>query len=367
MKYRKLGTTNLEVSAICLGTMTFGEQNSQSEAFEQMDYAYERGINFFDTAEIYPSPCFEKTYGSTEKIIGNWFKEKKNRDQVILASKISGPGLSWVRGGGGQYFEESIEKAIENSLKRLQTDYIDLYQLHWPERKTNFFGRLGYNHKEEETHRFTFGKADQNQKEETRRLKGSWNDFEKILIILEKFIKQGKIRFIGLSNETSWGLSKFLEISKLKTLPRMMSVQNPYNLLCRTYEIGLAEISIREKSGLLAYSPLAGGFLTGKYRNNNLPENSRQKLFSDYYTRYSKPNASPVIEKYFNIAKKFNLDFAQMSLKFCEIQPFMTSVIIGATTIEQLKINIESVNVNLSDEIIKDINHIQKLYPNPCP
>ena len=295
MNFKKLGNTDLKVSTICLGTMTWGEQNNQKEAFEQMNYALDSGINFFDTAEIYPSPCFEKTYGSTEKIIGNWFKEKKNREQVILASKISGPGLSWVRNGGPQYSEQNIKKAIEDSLKRLQTDYIDLYQLHWPERKTNFFGRLNYKHQEKED---------------------SWNDFEKILIILEKFIKQGKIRYIGLSNETSWGLSKFLEVSKLKTLPKMMSVQNSYNLLCRTYEIGLAEISIREKSGLLAYSPLAGGFLTGKYRNNNLPENSRQKLFADYYTRYNKPNTSIVIEKYFDIAKKFNLDFAQMSIKF---------------------------------------------------
>ena len=346
MNYKKLGNTDIEVSAICLGTMTWGEQNNQKEAFEQMNYALDSGINFFDTAEIYPSPCFEKTYGSTEKIIGNWFKEKKNRDQVILASKISGPGLSWVRNGGPQYSEQNIKKAIEDSLKRLQTDYIDLYQLHWPERKTNFFGRLNYKHQEKED---------------------SWNDFEKILIILEKFIKQGKIRHIGLSNETSWGLSKFLEVSKLKTLPKMMSVQNSYNLLCRTYEIGLAEISIREKSGLLAYSPLAGGFLTGKYRNNNLPENSRQKLFADYYTRYNKPNTSIVIEKYFDIAKKFNLDFAQMSIKFCEIQKFLTSVIIGATTIEQLKINIESVNVNLTEEIIRKINDLQIIYPNPCP
>jgi len=346
MNFKKLGNTDLKVSTICLGTMTWGEQNNQKEAFEQMNYALDSGINFFDTAEIYPSPCFEKTYGSTEKIIGNWFKEKKNREQVILASKISGPGLSWVRNGGPQYSEQNIGKAIEDSLKRLQTDYIDLYQLHWPERKTNFFGRLNYKHQEKED---------------------SWNDFEKILITLEKFIKQGKIRHIGLSNETSWGLSKFLEVSKLKTLPKMMSVQNSYNLLCRTYEIGLAEISIREKSGLLAYSPLAGGFLTGKYRNNNLPENSRQKLFADYYTRYNKPNTSIVIEKYFDIAKKFNLDFAQMSIKFCEIQKFLTSVIIGATTIEQLKINIESVNVNLTEEIIRKINDLQIIYPNPCP
>ena len=346
MNFKKLGNVDLKVSTICLGTMTWGEQNNHKEAFEQMNYALDSGINFFDTAEIYPSPCFEKTYGSTEKIIGNWFKEKKNRDQVILASKISGPGLSWVRNGGPQYSEQNIKKAIEDSLKRLQTDYIDLYQLHWPERKTNFFGRLNYKHQEKED---------------------SWNDFEKILIILEKFIKQGKIRHIGLSNETSWGLSKFLEVSKLKTLPKMMSVQNSYNLLCRTYEIGLAEISIREKSGLLAYSPLAGGFLTGKYRNNNLPENSRQKLFADYYTRYNKPNTSIVIVKYFDIAKKFNLDFAQMSIKFCEIQKFLTSVIIGATTIEQLKINIESVNVNLTEEIIRKINDLQIIYPNPCP
>ena len=269
MNYKKLGTTDLDVSTICLGTMTWGEQNSQEEGFEQMDYALDNGINFFDVAEMYPSPCIKETYGETEKIIGNWFKEKKKRDKIILATKISGPGMSYIRGGGPQYTEEKISEAIENSLKRLKTDYIDLYQLHWPERKTNFFGRLGYEHRDEFN---------------------NWNDFETILIALEKFIKQGKIRFIGLSNETSWGLSKFLEISKIKKLPRMMSVQNPYSLLCRTYEIGLAEISIREKSGLLAYSPLAGGFLTGKYRNNNLPENSRQKLFSDYYTRYSKPN-----------------------------------------------------------------------------
>jgi len=351
MNFRKLGNTEIKVSTICLGTMTWGEQNSQNDAFEQMNYALDQGINFFDTAEIYPSPCFEKTYASTEKIIGNWLNKKKNRDKVILASKISGPGLPWVRGGGQQYSEQNIKEAIENSLKRLQTDYIDLYQLHWPERKTNFFGRLGYNHQGDETHGF----------------KGMWNDFEKILITLEKFIKQGKIRYVGLSNETPWGLSKCLEVSKLKTLPKMMSVQNPYNLLCRTYEIGLAEISIREKSGLLAYSPLAGGFLTGKYRNNNLPKNSRQKLFGEYYTRYSNPDTSIVIEKYSDIAKKFALNFAQMSIKFCEIQKFVTSVIIGATTMEQLKIDIKSVNVNLTEEINKKINDVQIIYPNPCP
>ena len=310
-----------------------------------MNCSLDYGINFFDAAEIYPSPCREKTYGETERIIGKWFKEKKKRDKIILASKVAGPGLSWIRNGGNNFNEKKINEALENSLKRLQTDYIDLYQLHWPERKTNFFGRLNYKHKEED----------------------SWNNFEEILVALEKFIKQGKIRYVGLSNETPWGLSKFLETSKIKKLPRMMSVQNPYSLLCRTYEIGLSEISVRENSGLLAYSPLAGGFLTGKYQNNRLPENSRQKLFADYYTRYSKPDASPIIDKYYNIAKKFDLNFAQMSIKFCEIQKFLTSVIIGATTMEQLKIDIESVNVNLTEEILKEINNVQIKHPNPCP
>ena len=346
MNYRKLGNTDIDVSTICLGTMTWGQQNTMEEGFEQMDYALENGINFFDSAEMYPSPSKKETYGDTERIIGNWFIKKKIRNNIILASKISGPGMSYIRGGSLQFSEKNISTAIEYSLKRLKTDYIDLYQLHWPERKTNFFGRLGYEHKENSE---------------------DWNDFEKILITLEKFIKQGKIRYIGLSNETPWGLSKFLEISKLTNLPKMMSIQNVYNLLNRTYEIGLAEISIRERSGLLAYSPLAGGFLSGKYRNNNLPENSRQKLFSEYYTRYSKPHVSNIIEKYFNISKKYNLSFAQMSIKFCEIQKFITSAIIGATTMEQLKTNIESVKVNLDDEVIKEINEVQKIYSNPCP
>ena len=346
MNYKKLGNTDLDVSTICLGTMTWGEQNTLKDGFKQMDYALEQGINFFDTAELYAVPPKKETYGKTEEIIGNWFYERKNRNKVILATKISGNGPKWIRGGGFQYNEKNITEAIEKSLTRLKTDYIDLYQLHWPERKANYFGKLSYQHEE--------------KKEE-------WNNFEKILITLNKFIQQGKIKYIGLSNETAWGLSKFLEISKIKNLPRIISVQNPYNLLNRTYEIGLAEISIREKSGLLAYSPLASGYLSGKYRNGQMPKNSRMDLFSEFWTRYKTPNTEKAIDEYFKISKKYNLNFAQMSLKFCEIQPFMTSVIIGATTMEQLKINIESVNVNLSDEIIKDINHIQKLYPNPCP
>ena len=346
MNYRKLGNTNLNVSTICLGTMTWGEQNSQEEGFEQMDYALAQGINFFDTAELYAVPPKKETYGKTEEIIGNWFHKRKSREKVILASKIAGNGLSWIRNGGFQYDEKNITEAIEKSLARLKTDYIDLYQLHWPERKSNYFGKLGYQH--------------QNKEEE-------WNDFEKILIVLNKFIKQGKIRHIGLSNETAWGLTKFLEISKIKNLPRVVSIQNPYNLLNRTHEVGLAEISVREKSGLLAYSPLASGYLSGKYRNGQMPKNSRMDLFFESWPRYRAPNAEKVIDEYFEVSKKHHLNLAQMSIKFCEIQPFMTSVIIGATTMEQLKINIESVNVNLSDEIIKDINNIQKLYPNPCP
>ena len=345
MKYKKLGNTKLYVSLICLGTMTYGEQNTQEEGFEQMDYALEQGINFFDTAELYAIPPKAKTYGETEEIIGNWFAKTKKRNEVILATKVAGPGLNWIRGGGNQYDEKNLNEAVNTSLKRLKTDYIDLYQLHWPERKSNFFGRLGYQHKDE----------------------NNWNKFENILNSLNKIIKSGKIRYIGLSNETAWGLSKFLEVSKLKNLPRMMSVQNPYSLLNRTYEVGLAEISVREQSGLLAYSPLAFGYLTGKYRNGELPKKSRMELFGDQFGRYKTKNGQLAIEKYYEIAKKYGLDFAQMSLKFCEVQPFMTSVIIGGTTMDQLKTDIESVNINLTNEIINEINEVQKIYPNPCP
>ena len=345
MNYKKLGNTDLNVSTICLGTMTWGEQNTQEEGFEQMNYALEQGVNFWDTAELYAIPPKKNTYGKTEEVIGNWFQKTKKRNKVILATKISGPGLNWIRGGGNQYDEENLNKAVDESLKRLKTDYIDLYQLHWPERSSNFFGKLGYQHDNKE----------------------NWNKFEDILYSLDQIIKSGKVRYIGISNETAWGLSKFLEISKIKSLPRMLSVQNPYSLLNRTYEIGLAEISIREKSGLLAYSPLAFGYLTGKYRNKKLPENSRMKLFGEKFVRYKTENGQLAIEKYYEIAKKYGLNFAQMSLKFCEAQPFVTSVIIGATTMDQLKINIESVNVNLEESVIKDINEVQKIYPNPCP
>ena len=345
MNYKKLGNTNTEVSTICLGTMTWGEQNTQEEGFEQMDYALDQGVNFWDTAEIYAIPPKEETYGDTEVIIGNWFEKTKKRNDIILASKVAGPMKEYVRGGGNNYGEKKITEALDGSLKRLKTDYIDLYQLHWPERKTNFFGSFGYDHKEDDN---------------------EWTAFEEILGSLKKFIDQGKIRHIGISNETAWGLSKFLELSNQKNLPRVLSVQNPYSLLNRSYEVGLAEISVREKSGLLAYSPLAFGYLTGKYRNGQLPDHSRMKLFKDF-TRYQNENGQKAVEEYYKIAKDNNIDLTQMCLKFIEIQPFVTSVIIGATTMEQLKTNIESVNLKLSNEIIKEINEVQKKYPNPCP
>ena len=345
MNYKKLGNTDLKVSTICLGTMTWGEQNTQNEGFEQMDYALDQGVNFWDTAEIYSVPPREETFGHTETIIGNWFEKTKKRDKVILASKVCGPMREYVRGGGNQFGEKNITEALEGSLRRLKTDCIDLYQLHWPERKTNFFGKLGYEH------------DDSNE----------WTRFEDILGNLKKFIDQGKIKHVGVSNETPWGLTKYLELSKEQKLPRMLSVQNPYNLLNRTFEVGLAEISIREQAGLLAYSPLACGYLSGKYRNKQLPKNSRMERDGDFWSRYNNQNAEKAIDLYYEIAKKHNLDLAQMSLKFLEIQPFVTSVIIGATTMKQLKTNVESININLTEDVIKEINEVQTIYPNPCP
>ena len=346
MKYKTLGNTDLKVSLICLGTMTWGEQNTQEEGFEQMDYAIEKEINFFDTAELYAIPPKEKTYGKTEEIIGNWFQKRKNRKKIILASKIAGPGLSWIRGGGSQYSEKSIESALNDSLKRLKTDYIDLYQLHWPERNTNYFGDLDYEHKENER---------------------SWNSFESILKVLKKFIEQGKIRYIGLSNETPWGFSKFLQIAKEQKLPKIVSVQNPYNLINRTYEIGMSEISMREGSGLLAYSPLGVGYLTGKYRNNKKPKNSRLDLFYENYPRYHNQRTYNAVDKYFKIAQKHKISLAQLSLAFVNSRDFVTSNIIGATKMEQLKENIDSINVSLDQKIIDEINLVHENIPNPAP
>ncbi len=345
MKFKKLGTTELDVSLICLGTMTWGTQNSEKDAFEQMDYAVSKGINFFDTAELYSVPPNAQSYGKTELMIGNWFKQRNNRDKIILASKIVGPGCSWIRGGRNNYDVKKIGEAIEGSLKRLQTDYIDLYQLHWPERSTNYFGQRDF-------------LTDNNE--------GEWNDFEKVLEALEKYIKSGKIRYIGMSNETPYGFSKYIEISKSKKLPRMMSVQNPYNLVNRTYEIGMAEISIREKCGLLVYYPLAAGALSGKYRNGKMPKDARMTLFKGW-ERHLNPLAIKAYDQYFKLAKDFNLSMVQLAQSFVNSRPFVTSNIIGATTMDQLKENIESINIEFTDEMMKRINEIHNNNPNPAP
>jgi len=346
MKFKKLGHTNIDVSLICLGTMNMGEQNTQEEGFEQMDYSFEQGVNFFDTAEVYAVPPRQETYGKTEEIIGNWFIKSKKREKIILATKMVGPGVEWIRNGGGNYTEKNIAVAIDGSLKRLQTDYIDLYQLHWPERNTNYFGKRNYEHDSGE---------------------GKWNDLESVLKALKKFVDQGKIKYIGISNETPWGLSKFLEVAEQLNLPKIVSVQNPYNLLNRAYDIGMSEISCREKIGLLAYSPLAIGYLSGKYRNNQIPKNSRIGLFGNFWTRYKEDNAKKAVDDYYKLAKENGLTLTQMSLAFVNSRPFMTSNIIGATTMEQLKENIGTADIDLSYEIIEKINLIHSNNPNPTP
>jgi aryl-alcohol dehydrogenase-like predicted oxidoreductase len=345
MKFRKLGTTDIDVSLICLGTMTWGTQNTEKDAFEQMDYSVSQGINFFDTAEIYSVPPTSDSYGKTEVMIGNWFEKRKNRDKIILASKVAGPGCDWIRGGGNNFDEKKIGEAIDGSLKRLKTDYIDLYQLHWPERSTNFFGRRDYlfNNKE-----------------------GNWNSFESILEALKKYIKSGKIRYIGMSNETPYGLSRYLEISKNKSAPRMMSVQNPYNLVNRTYEIGMSEISIREKCGLLVYYPLAAGGLSGKYRDGKMPKDSRMALFKGW-ERHLNPLAMKAYDEYFKLAKNLNLTMVQLAQSFVNSRPFVTSNIIGATTMDQLKENVESINIDFTDEMMDRVNEIHNNNPNPSP
>ena len=345
MKYKKLGTTDLDVSLICLGTMTWGTQNSEKDAFEQMDYSVSKGINFFDTAEIYSVPPTAESYGKTEGMIGNWFEKRKNREKIILASKVAGPGCDWIRGGKNSFDEKKIGEAIDGSLKRLKTDYIDLYQLHWPERSTNYFGKREYSVNENE---------------------GNWNSFESILQALEKFIKSGKVRYIGMSNETPFGLSKYIELSKNKNLPRMMSIQNPYNLVNRTYEIGMSEISLREKCGLLVYYPLAAGGLSGKYRDNQMPKNSRMSLFKGW-ERHLNPLAMKAYDEYYKLAKDNNMTMVQLAQSFVNSRPFVTSNIIGATTMDQLKENVESINIELNDEIMEKINLIHNKNPNPSP
>tara|TARA_B100001287_G_C22639924_1_gene509556 strand:+ start:297 stop:1349 length:1053 start_codon:yes stop_codon:yes gene_type:complete len=349
MKYRKLGNTEIDVSVICLGTMTFGEQNSQEEGFEQMDYALERGVNFFDTAELYAVMPRKETYGRTEEIIGNWFKQRNNRDKIILASKIASKSeddLDWIRKGSTTlgFDRKNMDLAIDNSLRRLKTDYIDLYQLHWPERKVPKFGVLDF-------------KYDPND---------DWTEIEQVLENLDRLVKAGKIRYVGLSNETPWGVMKFLSLSNEKNLPRMMSIQNVYSLVNRVFDIANSEVSIREQCGLLAYSPLAGGRLSGKYIGNKKPKNARYTIWPRRFDRHHTKRGEVAIESYFKLAKKYGIAPSTFANSFVNNRPFVTSNIIGATTMQQLKENIDSIDLTLSDEIMLEIEEIHLSDPNPC-
>lgn len=349
MEKRQLGKTGLEVSLICLGTMTWGQQNTQEEGFEQMDYAVANGVNFFDTAELYAIPPSAESCGKTEEVIGNWFAARNCRDKVILATKIAGPGahLPWIRGGDRRYNREHIDAAITGSLKRLQTDYIDLYQLHWPEREVNSFGKLD------------FPETAEIRADEEHRMLGT-------LQILKDYIGKGVIRHIGLSNETPWGVMKFLQLAEKHSLPRVVSVQNPYNLLNRTFEVGLSEIALQEQCGLLAYSPLGGGSLTGKYLGGQVPKGSRRDI-DPRGSRYQKPHAENTIARYVGIAKEAGLDPAQMALAYVNSRKFLTANIIGATTMEQLKTDIASASLTLSTDVIAAIEAVHSDVPNPCP
>ncbi|CAM3554428.1 NADP(H)-dependent aldo-keto reductase [Parendozoicomonas haliclonae] len=342
MKYRKLGRTDTEVSLICLGTMTWGEQNTQEEAFSQLDYAWERGVNFLDTAEMYPVPPKEETYTHTETIIGNWLNKRGKRDDVIVATKICGPGFAYMD-GGRRFNRKHLTAALDGSLRRLQTDYIDLYQLHWPDRNTNNFGQRG----------FVFNEQEQA------------TPIEETLEVIDELVKAGKIRHIGLSNETPWGTMQFLKIAEERGWPRAVSVQNPYSLVFRSYEVGMAEISHREDIGLLAYSPLAMGVLSGKYLDGARPEGARLTLYSRF-KRYNSPGVEKATKAYVELARDNNLDPAQMALAYVNSRSFMTSNIIGATTMEQLKDNIDSVTLELSDQVLEDIEAIHRQYPDPA-
>ena len=345
MKYTTLNQTDIEVSKICLGTMTFGEQNTESEAHQQLDYAVSKGINFIDTAEMYSVPGREETQGSTERYIGNWLA-KQQRSSLVIATKITGPnpGLSYIRNPLG-FSDKAIEEALENSLRRLQTDYIDLYQLHWPERSTNYFVKRNYRHNFEDP----------------------WVDnFGEVIYKLDTLVKEGKIRHYGVSNETPWGLMRHLEESTEKQLSRCKTIQNPYSLLNRTFEIGLAEVAMREQVGLLAYSPMAFGMLSGKYLQGQLPEGSRLQRFP-VFSRYNNEPSRRLTQAYANLAAELHISLAQLALAFVNQQPFVTANIIGATTMEQLQENIDSIHVSLSKEVLKKIDSIQEQQPNPAP
>lgn len=345
MKYRKLGRTGLDVSLIGLGTMTWGKQNTEGEGFAQMDYALSRGINFWDTAEMYAVPPSAETYGRTEEIIGHWFTSRKKRGDVILASKIAGPGLPWIREGKSFVDRKNILAAVEGSLKRLQTEYIDLYQIHWPNRGS-------YNFQQHWTWNPQFNVAEVER------------NFIEVLNIFDELIKAGKIRHVGLSNETSWGTAKWLELSSKHNLPRMVSIQNEYSLLDRRFEFDLQEIAMAEDCGLLAWSPLTRGILSGKYLHGARPTGSRLAITPGAEKRDT-PQCNKAVAAYLEIAKKHGLDICQMALAFVNAKPFVTSTLIGATSMEQLKTNIDSIDLALSDAVLKDIESVRRDYPVP--
>ncbi|WP_374542953.1 aldo/keto reductase [Flavobacterium sp.] len=345
MKQTLLPHTNLKVSKICLGTMTFGNQNTEAEAHAQLDYAFERGINFIDTAEMYPIGGNEHIFGSTERYIGTWLaKNKHKRDQLVIATKIAGPnrGMSYIR-QPLDFSKKSITEAVELSLKQLQIDSIDLYQLHWPERIMNMFQKRGL-----------------------EKIDTSWKEnIAEVLTIFDGLIKEGKIKHIGVSNENPWGVMKFLNESEKHGLPRIATIQNPYSLLNRLFEVGLSEICMREEVGLLAYSPLGFGFLSGKYLNG-YPENARMTLFKNF-VRYTNDNCFKATNLYKELADSVGLTPTELAIAFVHHQSFVTSTIIGATSIDQLEENINAFDVMLTDEVVNEINKIQELIPNPAP
>ena len=346
MEYRRLGRSDVKVSAICLGTMTWGSQNTQDEAFAQMDYALGEGVNFFDTAEMYPAPPREETFSKTEQIIGNWLASRKSRDKVVIATKVTGPGdrFPYLRDGKPRLTRDHIIKAADDSLKRLGCDYIDLYQLHWPDRATNFFGRLGFTYDAEE---------DATPLEET-------------LDALVELETAGKIRHFGVSNETPWGVMTYMKLADLGLGPRVQSIQNPYSLLNRSFEAGLAEVAIREKCGLLAYAPLGAGTLTGKYLDGQSPEGARFTLFPEN-RRYRGEQADKAVRAYVELAREHGLDPAQMALAYVTSRPFVTSTIMGSTSLDQMKVDIAASEIKLTPELLDAIEQLHRIYTYPCP
>ena len=349
MKYRPLGHTDLKVSLICLGTMTWGEQNSKHDAFEQLDYAVEHGINFIDTAEMYAVPPRKETYGLTERYLGEWLSKQAQREQIIIATKVMGRSGRFpyarphLHGGETRLDRQSIIEACDASLKRLQTDYIDVYQLHWPDRQVNIFGQLGYQ----------FNPDDDPV------------DLLESLQAMNELVNAGKVRYIGLSNESPWGTMECLRLAEKHHLPRVVSIQNPYNLLNRAYEFGMAEVSCLEKVGLLAYSPLAMGVLSGKYENGARPEGSRMQLFGEYFTKYIASDVMAIVDRYVGIARKFDLDPAVMAHAFVNQQAFTTSNIIGATNLDQIQAALDSVDIRLSEQNLQAISEVHSKYPHP--